>query len=165
MRDGEWVRFVIRFEILDLERFREMANAMVAVSRNESGTVVYDWYVDEQSNQGTLYEAYASREALDAHGRGAVFTELAPKYLDARRTQLRQRRDSGAHIVVADVAEHPARQDQVGGYSVEIARNETRVTVADDDLVEVCSPSGDLSGDDVAFVGHHEHRTHSSGVG
>ena len=85
MRDGEWVRFVIRFEILDLERFRGMANAMVAVSRNESGTVVYDWYVDEQSNQGTLYEAYASREALDAHGRGAVFTELAPKYLDALR--------------------------------------------------------------------------------
>jgi len=85
MRDGEWVRFVIRFEILDLERFREMANAMVAVSRNESGTVVYDWYVDEQSNQGTLYEAYASREALEAHSRGAVFTELAPKYLDALR--------------------------------------------------------------------------------
>jgi quinol monooxygenase YgiN len=85
VRDGEWVRFVIRFEVLDLDRFREMANAMVAVSRNEPGTVVYDWYLDEQANEGTLYEAYASREALEAHGSGAVFTELAPRYLDALR--------------------------------------------------------------------------------
>ena len=85
VRDGEWVRFVIRFDILDLARFREMATAMVAVSRNEPGTVVYDWYVDEPANTGTLYEAYASLEALQAHGRGAVFTELAPNYLDALR--------------------------------------------------------------------------------
>ena len=85
VRDGEWVRFVIRFDILDLARFREMATAMVAVSRKEPGTVVYDWYVDEPANTGTLYEAYASLEALQAHGRGAVFTELAPNYLDALR--------------------------------------------------------------------------------
>jgi quinol monooxygenase YgiN len=85
MRDGEWVRFVIRFEIVDLDRFREMANAMVAVSRGEPGTVVYDWYLDEESQRGTLYEAYASLEALQAHGSGAVFTELAPRYLDALR--------------------------------------------------------------------------------
>jgi quinol monooxygenase YgiN len=85
VRDGEWVRFVIRFEVLDLARFREMAEAMVAVSRDEPGTAVYDWYLDEPARKGTLYEAYASHEALRAHGRGAVFTELAPKYLDAVR--------------------------------------------------------------------------------
>ena len=85
VREGEWVRFVIGFEVLDLERFRELANAAVALSRNEPGTVVYDWYLDESTKTGTLYEAYASREALEAHGRGAVFTDLAPKYLDALR--------------------------------------------------------------------------------
>ena len=85
VRDGEWVRFVIRFEVLDVDRFREMADAMVAVSRDEPGTVVYDWYLDEAVNTGTLYEAYASRDALQAHGRGAVFTELAPRYLDTVR--------------------------------------------------------------------------------
>jgi quinol monooxygenase YgiN len=85
VRDGEWVRFVIQFEVLDLARFREMATAMVAVSRDEPGTVVYDWYLDEPANKGTLYEAYASPEALRAHGSGAVFTELAPRYLDALR--------------------------------------------------------------------------------
>ena len=66
MRDGEWVRFVIHFEVLDLARFREMATAMVAVSADEAGTVVYDWYVDEAAGRGTLYEAYASSEALGA---------------------------------------------------------------------------------------------------
>jgi quinol monooxygenase YgiN len=85
VRDGEWVRFVIRFEVLDVDRFREMADAMVAVSREEPGTVVYDWYLDEAARVGTLYEAYASNEALEAHGSGAVFTELAPRYLDALR--------------------------------------------------------------------------------
>jgi quinol monooxygenase YgiN len=85
MREGEWVRFVIRFEMLDPARFREMAEAMVAVSRDEPGTVVYDWYVDESTGTGALYEAYASSEALDAHTRGAVFAELAPKYADAVR--------------------------------------------------------------------------------
>lgn len=85
MRDGEWVRFVIRFEVLDADRFREMAAAMVAVSLDEPGTVVYDWYLDEATGTGTLYEAYASNEALNAHGSGAVFTELAPQYLDALR--------------------------------------------------------------------------------
>jgi len=85
VRDGEWVRFVIRFEILDAGRFREMAGAMVAVSRDEPGTVVYDWYLDEAAGLGTLYEAYASAEALRAHGQGAVFSELAPRYADAVR--------------------------------------------------------------------------------
>lgn len=85
MRDGEWVRFVIRFEILDVTRFHEMARAMVAVSREEPGTVVYDWYVDDHAKTGTLYEAYASHDALRAHTAGAVFTDLAPRYLDALR--------------------------------------------------------------------------------
>jgi len=85
MRDGEWVRFVIRFEVLDADRFREMADAMVTVSREEPGTLVYDWYLDEDGRAGTLYEAYASNEALQAHSSGIVFTELAPKYRDAMR--------------------------------------------------------------------------------
>ena len=85
MRNGEWVRFVIRFETRDITRFREMATAMAAVSRDEPGTVVYDWYLDEAAGEGTLYEAYASLDALQAHGNGAVFTELAPRYADSVR--------------------------------------------------------------------------------
>lgn len=85
MRDGEWIRFVIRFDVLDVDRFREMADAMVALSRDEPGTVVYDWYLDEDGRAATLYEAYASQEALQTHSTGPVFTDLAPKYVDAMR--------------------------------------------------------------------------------
>jgi quinol monooxygenase YgiN len=74
------VRFVIRFEILDVDRLREMARAVVAVSRDEQGTVVFDQYVDEVAGLGTLYEAYASVEVLRPHGSGAAFTELAPRW-------------------------------------------------------------------------------------
>jgi quinol monooxygenase YgiN len=85
VRDGEWVRFVIRFEVLDTDRFREMARDMARVSRDEPGTVVYDWYFNEPAMTGTLYEAYTSETALRAHSSGAVFTELAPRYADAVR--------------------------------------------------------------------------------
>jgi quinol monooxygenase YgiN len=85
VRNGEWVRFVIRFEVLDTDRFREMAREMVRVSRDEPGTAVYDWYFNEPAMTGTLYEAYTSATALRAHSSGAVFTELAPRYADAVR--------------------------------------------------------------------------------
>ena len=109
VREGEWVRFVILFEILDVDRFREMARAMVAVGRDEPGTVVYDWYVDEEAGRGTLYEAYASAEALRAHGSGVVFTELAPRYADALRV---------AKVDVFGAADGLPRRDVLGAPTV-----------------------------------------------
>jgi quinol monooxygenase YgiN len=85
VRGEEWVRFVIRFEVLDLQQFRAMADAMVAASNTEPGTVVYDWYLRESEMTGTLYEAYASQEALQVHAKGTVFTTLAPQYAGASR--------------------------------------------------------------------------------
>lgn len=105
MREGEFIRFVIRFEVLDTGRFREMAEAMVAVSRDEPGTVVYDWYLDEAAATGTLYEAYASAEALKVHGSGTVFSELAPRYADAVRV---------AGVDVFGAADGMPRRDVLG---------------------------------------------------
>jgi quinol monooxygenase YgiN len=85
VRDAEWIRLVLRFEIDDLDRFREMAEAMAAMSAAEPGTTVYDWYLDEATNHAVLYEAYASQDALQEHVKGAVFTELVPKYAGAAR--------------------------------------------------------------------------------
>jgi quinol monooxygenase YgiN len=107
VRDGEWVRFVIRFDVLDPNRFREMAAAMVAVSLSEPGTVVYDWYLDEEARQGALYEAYASAEALATHGKGAVFTDLAPRYADALRVISVDAFGSAAEIPRRDVLGAP----------------------------------------------------------
>jgi quinol monooxygenase YgiN len=55
---------------------------MVEVSRTEPGTLVYDWYLDADTGKACLYEAYASMDAVNAHSRGPVFTEIAPKYAD-----------------------------------------------------------------------------------
>jgi quinol monooxygenase YgiN len=85
VRSGEWIRLVLTFEVDDLARFREMAEAMVAVSVTEPGTSVYDWYLDDVGNRAVLYEAYESQEALQAHVKGSVFTELVPKYAGAAR--------------------------------------------------------------------------------
>ena len=40
VRESEWVRFVIPFEVLDRDRSREMAREMAALGREEPGTVV-----------------------------------------------------------------------------------------------------------------------------
>jgi hypothetical protein len=82
-----------------------MASAMVAVSREEAGTVVYDWYLDEGTRRGRLYEAYASADALATHGKGPVFTELAPRYADAVRV---------AAVDVYGAAESLPRRDALG---------------------------------------------------
>ena len=81
MRDDEGIRVVIHFDVIDVDRFREMAAAMVEVSRSEPGTRVYDWYVNAEAHTACLYEAYESFEAIVAHTEGPVFTDIAPKYI------------------------------------------------------------------------------------
>jgi quinol monooxygenase YgiN len=75
-RSREGVRFVIDIEVRDVERFKTIATRCVEVSRTEPGTLVYDWYVDEATGRGRLYEAYESLEAVRAHASGPVFTEV-----------------------------------------------------------------------------------------
>jgi len=76
MRDGEQIRFVIDIEVHDVERFQQVARACVEASRDEPGTLVYDWYLDEKAGRARLYEAYASLDALRAHTEGPVFTKV-----------------------------------------------------------------------------------------
>ncbi|HUW01758.1 MAG TPA: antibiotic biosynthesis monooxygenase [Acidimicrobiales bacterium] len=82
MSENEGIRLVIEFEVGDIDRFRAMAEAMVMYSKTEPGTLVYDWYLDEENARGKLYEAYVDNDAVVAHGMGPVFLEIAPKYLD-----------------------------------------------------------------------------------
>lgn len=83
MRNPEGIRLVIEFAVADAARFREMAEAMAAVTADEPGTVAYDWYLDEERSVGVLYEAYADHAAIVAHATGAVFTDVAPEFTDA----------------------------------------------------------------------------------
>jgi quinol monooxygenase YgiN len=77
MRTSEEVRFVIEIEVHgDVDRFKEVVQACVEVSRSEPGTLVYDWYLDEDRKQARLYEAYESVDAVKAHASGPVFTDV-----------------------------------------------------------------------------------------
>jgi quinol monooxygenase YgiN len=76
------VRFVIDIEVRDVERFKTIAAQCVEVSRGEPGTLVYDWYIDEEARRARLYEAYESLDALRAHSSGPVFTEVGPPLMD-----------------------------------------------------------------------------------
>lgn len=80
MRKRDWIWIVLRWSVSDADRFEEMASEMAAASREEDGTLVYDWYLDRSKMEGVLMEAYPSEAALMAHVKGPVFTEIAPKY-------------------------------------------------------------------------------------
>lgn len=75
MRSDEEIRFVIEIDVHDLAAFKTLVPRLVDASRSEPGTLVYDWYVDDEAGKARLYEAYASNEALRAHTAGPVFTD------------------------------------------------------------------------------------------
>jgi quinol monooxygenase YgiN len=76
------IRFVLEIAVSDLERFRELVAKCVEISSGEPGTLMYDWYIDESTSSARLVEAYASVEAVLAHARGPVFTEVGPELLE-----------------------------------------------------------------------------------
>ena len=82
LRPHEEVRFVIDIEIADPARFKELVLECVEISRQEPGTLVYDWYIDETGTKGRLYEAYESMDALRTHTRGRVFSEVGPVLME-----------------------------------------------------------------------------------
>jgi quinol monooxygenase YgiN len=85
MRSNEAVRFVIEIEVTDVELFKETAARCAEVSRDEPGTLVYDWYLDEAAGKARLYEAYESLEALDVHAKGPVFTDVGLPMMECSR--------------------------------------------------------------------------------
>jgi len=84
-RSNEGLRFVLQIEVLDVPRFKELVAECLVISRSEPGTLLYDWYLDEERGLARLYEAYESIDALRAHGSGRVFTEVGPKLLEVCR--------------------------------------------------------------------------------
>lgn len=78
-------RMIVDFEVFDVDGFRALAELASEYCRAESGTLVYEWYLDEETGRARLHEAYESFEALDAHVQGRVFTELGPRFFEVAR--------------------------------------------------------------------------------
>ena len=83
MRTRPWVQLVLHFDVHDADRCRSMVDEMVEASRNEPGTLQYDWYLDDEAKRITLVEAYESLQALGVHTAGPVFVDIVPKYAGA----------------------------------------------------------------------------------
>ena len=83
MRENEGIRFVIEIEVSDIDAFVEGVEECVEISRDEPGTLVYDWYLDRETGKARLYEAYESLDAVAAHAAGPVFTDVGPRLLES----------------------------------------------------------------------------------
>jgi len=77
------IRCVLQMQVHDIETFKEVAQACAAISREEPGTLYYDWFLDEASGQARLVEGYDSYASVVAHATGPVFTEVGPRLLEA----------------------------------------------------------------------------------
>ena len=76
------LRLVCHIEVSDVAKFKELVEDCVAMTRDEPGTLVYDWYIDEERGAAQLYEVYESLDALRTHTSGRVFTEVGPKLIE-----------------------------------------------------------------------------------
>ena len=77
------VRFVVSLNINDGKRdaFEVIAQAMIAASREESGTLGYDWYLSGDRKSCRLVETYADASAVLAHMTGPAVKDLVPKLI------------------------------------------------------------------------------------
>jgi quinol monooxygenase YgiN len=77
------VRFIVDLAIHDgmLDAFEKMAQAMIAGSQKEPGTLGYDFYLSSDRKRCRLIETYTNADAVLAHMTGPVVQELVPKCL------------------------------------------------------------------------------------
>ena len=62
--------------------FENIAQQMTAGSRNEAGTLGYEWHLSSDRKHCRLLETYADANALLTHFKGPVVQQLVPKALE-----------------------------------------------------------------------------------
>jgi quinol monooxygenase YgiN len=65
------------------EEFESMAQAMIAGSRKEPGTLAYEWCLSGDRQRCRLVEEYVDANAALAHFKGPVVQDLVPQLLGA----------------------------------------------------------------------------------
>lgn len=75
------VYFLVSFKINggQFEAFKEIAQAMIAFTQKEPGSLAYEWYFSPDKTRGRLVESYADQNAVNAHMAGRAVQELVPK--------------------------------------------------------------------------------------
>ena len=80
---NEAVYFDVHFKINQgkLETFKEIAEAMIAATRQETGARGYEWHISDDGTECRLLETYANEAAVTAHISGKAVQEFLPKLL------------------------------------------------------------------------------------
>ena len=81
---GKRVYFMVNLDIKDgkLDAFKDIAQAMIAVTVAEPGALAYEWYFSADRTRCRLVESYADENAVLAHIAGKAVAELVPKLLE-----------------------------------------------------------------------------------
>jgi quinol monooxygenase YgiN len=77
------VRFTVDLKIHEgkLAEFMGLAQAMIAASQKEPGTLGYDFYLSGDRTRCRLLEAYTDANAVLSHKAGPAVQEFVPKML------------------------------------------------------------------------------------
>jgi quinol monooxygenase YgiN len=71
------VNFVVSGE--QLEEFKRIAQAMTALSREEPGTLGYEWFAGADGKRFRLVETYVDSSAIAAHFMGPAVQQWVPR--------------------------------------------------------------------------------------
>ena len=82
--NNQIVRFTVDLTINaeKFDKFESIVQAMLAATRNEPGTLGYDWCLSADRTRCRLLETYADANAVMAHMTGPAVRELVTKLLE-----------------------------------------------------------------------------------
>ncbi len=77
------IRLLVELEVNEgkLAEFEDIAQQMVAVSEQESGTIAYHFLLSADRKRCRLVEGYADIAAITAHFDGPAFTQFMPQLI------------------------------------------------------------------------------------
>jgi quinol monooxygenase YgiN len=64
-----------------IEAFKRLAETMTEVSKNEPGTLGYEWFASADGRQFRLVETYANASAIEAHFMGPAVQVHVPNLM------------------------------------------------------------------------------------
>jgi len=99
-----------------LENFRAVAKDLIASAQKESGTLSYEWSLNDDGTACHIYERYRDSDALMIHVQG--FAPFATRFLQTcRPTRFDVYGDPSEELRTALADFHPTYYTPIGGFN------------------------------------------------
>lgn len=86
MKDNQ-LRYTFVVKVKDAAEFKKIAKKMVDHTKTEPGTLVYQWYCDDDATHCTVYERYKDSDAWIKHVTSNKIQKLLPQLLNHSEMQ------------------------------------------------------------------------------